>query len=168
MNFIPSPIKRNESKSACSACKKRCCDNMPGIVFPEQLKEITVKSVAKMLRNGYCLDWWEGDPRAKSFFDTPFAGQLSISLFIRPQIASKESKVFHGAWGGKCSFLTPTGCKLTFKNRPLECQALVPNEKSPGDCKPKKNYSYSKDKAAFAWIPYQDILQQAGDLVQSE
>lgn len=193
--FKSLKLTRNESNTACSICTQRCCSRMPGSVFPEQLKTITVKSICKLLRNGYCLDWWEGDPRidlkdvlkttqlalkaleepekysAELEASSPFKGkELTQCYYIRPKIKGYENNVFHPTWGGECSFLTPTGCKHKFTQRPAECQALIPNEAEPGRCGKHTGSTdkYSKRNTAIAWIDYQDILAEAGRIVDAE
>lgn len=158
----PTGVQLNENQKACASCKSRCCERMPGIVFPHQLKVITVTAIQDMLAFNYCLDWWEGDPR-------PDAEQLpapfSRVLYIRPRIKG-TNQVFHPAWVGECVFLTHRGCLLRFQNRPFECQVLVPNINHK--CAPDRNHIQGSGKhaAALAWLPYQTILQEAGHYVQ--
>lgn len=164
--FVPTGLDRNENSVVCSACTKRCCDRMPGSVFPYQLAGINAESIASLLRNGYCLDWWEGDPRTdKSNWDDPDA--MHRCLYIRPKVVGSENRVYHPTWGGKCIFLTATGCSHQFDNRPAECQALKPNEAKPGSCSGGTD-KYSKRNTALAWLPYQHMLEAAGNQVEYE
>ena len=155
----------NENQSLCSACISRCCSSLPGAVFPNQFKEITVEVILANLKSGYCLDWWEGDPREEMIGEYDHEDYLNQVYYLRPSIKGHENKIRHGSWGkeGDCVFLTSTGCVHIFKDRPRECQGLVPGMKdNHRHC--INDPSNNKKAAAIAWIPYQDILIKAADL----
>lgn len=151
-------LSRNESTSACQMCTARCCSHIPGSVFPAQLEEITANNILKLLHNGYCVDWWENDPR-------PNKDELSRAYYLRPSMKGFEHRVKDPSYGGyDCVFLTPAGCKHEFENRPLECQGLIPNENHPGNC--VGTLKISKRDSAIAWIPYQSFIEQAIELFE--
>ena len=61
-------IENNENISICSLCGS-CCKSLPGILSPDDMKEITVDSLEKMYENGYQFDYWEGNPTENPEYD---------------------------------------------------------------------------------------------------
>lgn len=165
---------RNESSKACTLCQGQCCRNLPGIVHPQQLEVITPEAILELLQSGYCVDWWEGDPR--NHFGTTWTGEDEVSraYYIRPRVAGiyhgKEladqvRQPLYGREGKGCIFLTPAGCSHAFENRPYECQALIPNKRLPGNCFSHiKDSKTGKQELSLAWLPYQAVIEKALDL----
>lgn len=143
----------NENISVCSLCGGKCCKQIPGAVFPEQLNDISVESLLQMYKDGYCFDYWEGNPTKDEKYDNVTA------YYLRPQTISAIGRMVDPSWGAQCSFLTPTGCKLSFDKRPMECQTLVANHLAPGNCT-SDTKGYNKKDAAIKWFPYNDIIEQ--------
>jgi Fe-S-cluster containining protein len=141
-------ILNNENTSLCKKCG-RCCNHYAGIVHPSQLPEITVKVLKQMFKDGYCFDNYVGNPT-----DNPEYDDLT-AWFIRPQHTNKIGQLIDESYGGKCSFLTDTGCKLTFENRPAGCQDLI-----PGVTKCVNTKGYDKASASANWLPYNKIIEQ--------
>jgi len=146
-------MKNNENKNLCSECGGRCCKKMAGIIFPQQLKEITVNNLSKMIQDGYCFDYWEGNPT------TDDENEEKTAYFLRAKHKGYEFDVVDPSWGGECVFLTEIGCKLDFYNRPFMCQALIPKE----DYKCKISEEYTKQTASVAWLPFNEIIKEVID-----
>ena len=147
-------IRTYRKSSFCSECKGKCCKIIPGCIFPEDFirnnKKIDRKTITDMVVNGtYAFDSWEG-----------FGGK-GVGLFIRPSTKGKEKLILDFSWGGECVFLTKKGCKLSFKNRPLQCRNLKPrkNKRCTGD---KRTGKY---EAAVAWSKYYKLIES---IVHSE
>lgn len=137
-----------ENKNICKKCKGRCCKSISGIYNPNDFQTITVDSLLKYFNNGnLSIDWCEGDIR-------PNINELSQTYYLRPR--HKEANIIDPSWGGECIFLTETGCKLVYSNRPQNCRDLIPNI----DYKKCHLGSMSKTKYIKMWLPYQDILQK--------
>lgn len=125
---------------------------MPGSFHPDQI-EMTVENIKNLLLSNMCaLDYWENNPSDDEKYNDVKA------YYLRPAVktAPKGSYV-DPTWGGECAYLTPTGCSLSFDDRPLECQVLVP--KADHQCGGEDTY-YKKD-AAIAFLPYNHIFTQA-------
>ncbi|MDO4282176.1 MAG: hypothetical protein Q4D02_00945 [Clostridia bacterium] len=150
-------MKNNENKSICSICGGRCCKSMGCHLSPEDVfrgEEPNVMSILKLLKTGYfSVDWWEGDPRAEISEDMA----LYITMFIR--VMNVNGKVIDPSWGGKCKLLTSHGCALSFEQRPKGGKALIPQ--ADFNCQS----SYDKKEAAIEWVPYQDLISRALDLL---
>lgn len=140
-------MKNNENKLICAECGGKCCKNMPGSVYP---KDVPNGDIEALLRAGnYAIDWWEGDPRKE-------CGQIGkASYYIRPKVKGVK-RLFDPSWGGECIFLTSTGCKLSFEERPAGCKIVKP---AKGGCNSKYN---DKRGAAIAWSSRSDELQKIG------
>jgi len=176
---LVSSLPARESPSSCGVCAGACCKNLPGTTAPQEwgrTRQEIFENVVKALRSKrWTIDWWEGDPRdVRGQSRTP--GALTQTYYVRPAIKKREGEVFHagGGWGanatGDCSFLGPRGCELPSGRRPVECRALIAgpyNEKEKyHEC--KGDARYGKKMNAMRWIPYQDLLYKAGNLVDSE
>ena len=140
-------MKNNENTSLCSSCGE-CCKSIPGIVHPNELKEVTVESLSQMIKNGYQFDYWEGNITGKPEHDEITA------YYLRPQTKKSVGKMVDASWGGECVFLTETGCSKAFDQRPTQCRALKPAEN--GNCSYEKKYS--KIEVIKAWLPYNNVI----------
>lgn len=142
-------MKNNENISLCAGCGK-CCKRMPGIVHPNELKEITVESLSQMIKGGYQFDYWEGNLTGKPEHEGITA------YFLRPQTKVSVGKVVDASWGGECVFLTETGCSKSFDERPTQFRALEPS--IGREC--KLGSEYSKIELAKAWLQYNEIINK--------
>lgn len=147
-------IQKNETKSICSLCKGECCKDCSGIMFPQDLGEITVDLLIRMFEEGYQFDYWEGNPmkdkrrgRGKTFY------------YIRPQHTNSKNIIINPTYQGVCIFLTEKGCSKKFKERPTQCRALVASKFEDKGC----TYSekFSKRNASISWLPYNVIILKA-------
>lgn len=147
--YKPLPIiNNNENKDYCSECGGNCCKYQPGAVHPAQLNEVTVEKIEELCDNGYIIDIFR-----ETFYIRPRTDEdtKKMAKYIRQS--------FLGA--GKCDFLTSNGCKLTFMERPLECQILVPNKvDNKFKCSTMDNYGYHP---CFIdeWKHYKDIFYKS-------
>jgi Fe-S-cluster containining protein len=146
-------LKNNENKSFCFGCGN-CCKQLPGIVHPEDLGEVTKEKLIEMFNNGFQFDYWEGNLTGQPEHDD------ITFYYLRPQTKKSVGKMVDASWGGECVFLTETGCSKTFTERPTQCRALVPKEDkkcSIGDQK------YSKSEMIKDWLPYNQMIKEVID-----
>jgi hypothetical protein len=125
---------------------------MPCAAWPEDFGTTTEEvllNVREALRSDYALDWWEGDPKGND------GDGRYRSLFVRPRVQGVRS-VFDPSWGGACTFLTPTGCSLTFEKRPHGGRFLEPKDIA---CTPQDD---GKRGASLAWYDLSDKLVSIG------
>ncbi len=143
-------IANNES-TMCGECGGKCCKHSSGYVWPEEITPLDYETIFAMLATGrYAIDCWDGDPRPD--------GELAQVYMLRPAHEDAGSMVDR-SWGGRCTFLSATGCELDFEQRPKDCRALVPKAALDGQC-PSPPEHNGKEGAAFAWMPYQDLMEQ--------
>lgn len=107
--MIELTIINNNESSLCATCQGQCCKRAAGIYHPEQVIDIFNNPDFKEWGKTYQIDWWEGE--------------TSI-YWVRPVHTNSIGKKHDASWGGQCVNLTETGCKLTFEERPIQCQAL--------------------------------------------
>lgn len=137
-----------EDKEICRSCGGKCCKALPGSLVPRDIGEVTVPALVELFNTGlYSIDWWEGDPREEK-------DEIDQAYFIRPRIKGTR-KLFDGAWGGECIFLTDAGCKFQLKDRPSQCRTLKPTEGERCVGAHGKNYY------AILWLPYTDLILEA-------
>lgn len=150
-------MKNNENKSLCSQCGK-CCKTIPGIVAPEDLREISVDSLTNLFKEGYQFDLWEGNLTGKvEHEDFTF-------YYLRPQTKRSVGRVVDASWGGECVFLGESGCSKTFEERPTQCRVLKPVE----DLMCHLPQEYEKKKMIEKWIPYNEIILQTIDKIYQD
>lgn len=143
-----------DNTKLCSECGGECCKSLPGILFPEDVGEVTHSNIKRLLDTGrYTIDWWEGDPRYVRERRRPL---MDRCMFVRPAVKGKEGETFDPAWSGNdCTFLTSSGCQLEPEKRPTGCKLLEP--KSLG-CRYRGKMKDSKREGALAWLKYQVML----------
>lgn len=157
-------IANNENPSMCTECGGNCCKNYAGGAIPSEFgapsKPVMMYKIWRALASGlWAVDSWEGDPR-------PDIDELSETMYLRPAHTNAISKVMDRSWGGTCVFWdNDGGCSLSWDERPAVCRDLVPNYLSTAGC--FNNEQYTKGAVALAWIPYQDIIAEAADAVQT-
>lgn len=149
--------------AVCTACGGNCCKSGPGITRPEDWGGPDRASMLQRLKaafatENYSIDWYEGDPRKQP----PKGERLSRCMYVRPATAKARGRLFDPSWGGTCTLLTPTGCKLEHDARPYECRALKPlppEERKKG--KGCGGPDIDKRVMSELWIPYQDVITAA-------
>jgi Fe-S-cluster containining protein len=160
-HLIQISKKMNLNPTVCKACGGSCCKQQPGITLPEQWgstrEEITAAIAAAFATGKWAIDWWEGDVDQK--------GDLDDVYFVRPHAVGFDAvRIFHGAGQDRqCTFLQKDGCSLTPTERPDGCLLLVPN-KDYTNCLPE-GIGNVKEKYAWAWRPYQDVIHAAAAAV---
>jgi Fe-S-cluster containining protein len=155
-----------DNPELCKACGGKCCKNLPGFFFPEQLgkNEDEIRSqLLEMFKTGnYSIDAWEGDPRPEFEnvdIDSPKWDQRFTRVdIIRPR--GKGKPIFHFPWfeSVECVFLTENGCSLESDTRPMECQLVEPRKEK---CISHNRIGrHGKHEAALLWVPYQNVIKQ--------
>lgn len=151
----------------CTPCGGQCCKQSPGLMTPEDagLHEGPEKLKNLLLSKLYVLDWYEGDPRYISFMDP--RSEHSGVYRLRPVGATPflgYRGVVDRAWlGGRCTFLTDTGCSLPRDDMPAQCKGLQP---AFGACTMPEEVN--TQSIAIAWLPYQNILSEILDSLPEE
>ena len=143
----------NERPDICGPCGGACCRNYPGPYHPNDLgstREEVEAQVADLLSQGLAqVDWWEGVP--------PWP-------FLRPTTLDRRAGSNRSpTYGGACVLLTPSGCRLSFAERPLGCRSLEPA--AGMICGETK---YSKPEAWRAWQPHADMLWRLADTTKRQ
>jgi hypothetical protein len=139
-------VLNNERPDVCTPCGGRCCISGPGIAAAADFGS-TPQAVGREVRKRLRAGTWKVDK---------FAGRL----WLRP--AHIDDK--RGAWAvdppngtAPCVFLSSSGCRLTFADRPQQCRDTIP--KGPG------NGCAISHKAFLAlirsWVPFRHILGRA-------
>jgi len=170
--------QNNENPTVCAECGGKCCKWMPGPYSPEQFGAPDAQAIEErlfktLLEGTAQIDWWEGDPRSyeeKECLDDD--DLLDRVNYIRPPVMKAHGSFRHGAWSNEiCSLLTPTGCKLSFEQRPIVCQLAIPNPDKMGECLPAgeepEDYNEKQD-FSIRWLPYQDAIDKAETRAEKE
>ncbi len=136
----------------CGLCGGKCCKQMPGEAFPNDI----IRNFGGSLENAlnlcfasgeWVIDCWEGDPRKDKH-------ELGRTFYVRPRGLKDSSGLYNFSWGTQCGFLqVGVGCSLKSEIRPTTCQRLEPGEDG---C--KMHNGGGKQEAAIAWIPYQPLI----------
>jgi hypothetical protein len=161
------PILNNEDLETCRRCTGKCCKTMPGAYLPEQLDDAKLRE--GLASGKLVLAWWDGDPRPdRNCMDVDCDGtcercmspdRLRRAYYVRPRNLNSPSGPFDPTQQGTCTLLGPSGCTLTFDERPSGCQNLLVNKSDPGNCHEYAVTTGSfKHYAALAWVPRQDAI----------
>ena len=169
------PILNNEDRATCAGCGGKCCKTLPGAYLPSQLSDGPLRD--GLASGKLVLAWWDGDPRPdRNCFDADCDGsceaetapdRLRRAYYVRPRNVLSPAGPFDGTGKGECTLLGPTGCTLSFDDRPSGCQNLLVNKAEPGNC-----HSYAittgsfKHYAAVAWVPHQEKLLSLANATQ--
>jgi len=144
-----SEVPMFQPTERCRECQGKCCKALPGSWYPEDIPggPSLENIVAFVASRKACFDWWEGDPR-------PGRDELSRGLFLRPRVVAREDAVQDPSWGGKCAYLTVTGCSLSWDERPSGCRAVEPGDKCV-------NHGGNKGADACRWLECGAMLEDA-------
>lgn len=138
----------NQDPAVCVPCGGLCCRNSPGYLWPEQLGETEEARRARLielLQSGL----WQLATYESSWDDEPDV------LCLRPATADTRGQ-YYAPDGGRCTFLGPTGCRLSWDERPMQCRALRPRRHPEARC--SMTDGFVDWDAAQAWLPLQDMI----------
>ncbi len=121
----------------CKSCGGRCCQGSPGIwIDPQRFfdlffagKHLTVEQLAERLPELGLVMW--------GMSGIPIPAPLSLN--------------------SGCAFLTVDGCSLTVAERPCQCLALIPNQKTldqPQGCQCQAPAESSREVGNQRWQDY--------------
>jgi Fe-S-cluster containining protein len=132
-----------ENPEVCKVCGGKCCKTYPGLVTPEDFGAPDIEKLRKNLFEALSSGRWTVD----------WVKQEEGLYFVRPAVKGFEGSVFDHRYTGECTFLTETGCKLSFENRPESCRMLIPKIDERCD-----SQGYTRAVVAQRWKEYYDIL----------
>ena len=135
-----------KATSVCAECEGVCCKVAPGIMYPEDLGTVTAEEITRLLKTGrYAIDFWTEIER-------------DMTLFLRPRTQDGSMVVPFSEWGGRCTFLTESGCELSLRERPQGCRMLQPGPTNEEEC---DLHGHTKDHGKDAWMPFQAEIKAA-------
>ena len=131
----------NERPGICAGCGE-CCRTRPGAEAPERFLA-DPDPAAALARALASRDW--------------VLARHVTTRYPRPAtVAERAGGVVHaGAELSPCVFLEPSGCRLSFADRPRMCRDLEPW--ANGDCQS----TWDLPQAAEAWEPWQALVERA-------
>lgn len=132
-------MQNNETPDFCKGCGN-CCTTSAGIYSPSQVLPQLIALSEGYLDLGYKyqIDRWDGE---KPIY------------WLRPVHTNSKYREVDYSWGGTCINLTSSGCKLSFYQRPYQCQTLEAT--APKTCEQKALKSEMRD----LWLPFQHYFQ---------
>lgn len=165
----------NENRVICAECGGKCCQYLPGTYSPEQFGAPDVEAVEQHLFDAFVagtaqVDWYDGDPRPQEQWEDEDG--LSQAYYIRPPTKTNPKAIYHPAWNGEvCLLLTPSGCSLSFDERPVSCQTLNPTPDAAGGCRANEGHpdDYNqKQDFSIQWLPYADVIDRAAKRAEKQ
>lgn len=154
-------FKNNEHKTVCARCGGQCCRTRPGIESPERFMALPDPSAALatlLLQRKWGLETHYGVPYTPGV-TAPDPDR--IIKYPRPMtVGEQDPDNKDHSHPDDCIYLTPTGCELSFEDRPRMCRELIPD--SAFECETP----WGRREAALAWLPYQDIIVAASTKMQ--
>jgi len=140
-----------ENLDICKQCGGKCCKSYPGPATPDDFGAPDRQRMYDELYNALKSGKWTVD----------WIDQEQELYFVRPAIKGFESSTFDHRYIGECTFLTPTGCELSFDKRPESCRMLVPKVNERCD-----SQGYTRAYVVKMWQPYIDVLIKAATDVE--
>ncbi len=120
----------------CEKCGGRCCKQCGCSYFPEDFPDLSFEAIyRKISLNEVTID-------TLYFLESLYNPLDEPVYYLR--VANKK--------GGGCIFLTDTGCKFSYEERPAGGRLLVPFWSG---C----YYLYSEKEFIEKWMPYQKLLK---------
>ena len=132
-------IKEVTSKpEMCAECGGKCCQRCGCPYFPEDFTDLSFEAICKMIAlNKVAID-------SLKFLGSPYRPLDKPIYYLRTP--NKKT--------GGCVFLTETGCKFSYEERPAGGRLLVPFWSG---C----YYLYSEKEFIEKWMPYQKLLEDS-------
>lgn len=152
---------KNVNKTICSKCGGECCKRCGCYFSPDDFKEISFEALKTEIERGYIsivIVWGKMALRDLDVY----------ILRVRNQgapIVDTELK------RTPCIFLTETGCKLTYEQRPSGGKLLIPSERTShvsGKTERNCHSAYDIELCCYEWEPYQNILHQLAEYFQDK
>ena len=133
MRFI---IEKTLNPEMCKKCGGKCCQQCGCSYFPEDFMDLSFEAIYKKISlNEVAIDSFK-------FLGSPYNPLDEPIYYLR--VANRK--------GGGCVFLTDTGCKLSYEERPAGGRLLVPFWSG---C----YFLFSEKEFIEKWIPYQKLLK---------
>lgn len=142
----------NEDRQLCARCGGQCCRTKPGIEEPERFlngNDLTDGLEQALTSSNWVMEEHLGIPYGPGE-TAPDPDRLI--RYPRPATLAEQQQpgISPLPGSGVCVFLTDSGCRLPFAERPRLCRELVPDVcfecESP----------WGRREAALAWLPWQD------------
>jgi Fe-S-cluster containining protein len=150
-----------ENAELCTRCSGACCKNSPGLTHPSDWPPTLVSALADTLDSGYyAVDWREAENDEEAIY------------YVRPAVVQArhypiKEMIYHGAWGGRCVFLTDAGCELSLSQRPLSCRMMEPRKSLFGRG-PEHCWAHASHKSIVrSWKEHLQAIHDAARIAQS-
>lgn len=133
------------NKGLCSKCKGRCCKDSGCFFMPDDFEKIE-------------YEYLKNEIETKKYISIAAVNSVSGIVFpifrLYLKVRNVDSPICNCSTKGTCMLLTPTGCSLTFKDRPTGGKILIPKE--DGKC----YATIRHDEVIGAWRQYEDVLKK--------
>ena len=134
-------MRNNETPHFCRDCGK-CCASYPGGWLPS---EISIERQKTLLESHLAV--WD-------YYTIYNDEECRDRYYLRPANVKehRKRKNFADSWpSGACIFLSSSGCKLSWEERPWECKDLKAT--GPGECSGTKDLKgmMNKDWISREW-----------------
>lgn len=120
---------------SCSKCAA-LCQRKPGIFAPGEATKAAASiglSLPEFFKRYGAVDFWQQnrDPEPIHFITPAWQSSDPLLSQLLEDMRGRHVSFAEGFMFGPCALLTPTGCRLSFENRPAECRAAYGCEPDP-------------------------------------
>ena len=148
--------KRNENLKVCAKCGGKCCKTAPCHYSPSDFKDLSYKAMKKVIKKtGYIAILKLPGHLCELIYEDLHVDRPDFYVLrVRTKctgIATEAGKI---ADFDECINLTPTGCKLSYDERPMGARLLIPRSKE------KCMQLYNMEACTADWEKHQEVLRK--------
>lgn len=145
-----------ENPEVCKECGGVCCQRAPCHWSPKDIEDLSYRGLKKLLREKQYISVlrFPGSVCESCLKEVEHTGLYYYILRTRTRstgIAAVAKKMDED---DKCMLLTPDGCSISFKERPMGARLLIPERNR------KCRHLYDLDDCIYDWKDHQDVLRK--------
>lgn len=131
------------NQNLCKKCQGKCCKETGCFFMPEDFEKMELSYLRQRIDYGYIT----------IAVITSNLGVLLSTPVLYLKIRNKGASICDVSRKGECILLTPTGCKLSFEERPSGGKGLIPD-------RPICHSIFTQVDIIEAWEPFDKILRE--------
>ena len=131
------------NQDLCKKCQGKCCKETGCFFMPEDFEKMELNFLKKRINEGYIT----------IAVITSNLGMILPTPVLYLKIRNKGASICDVSRTGECELLTPTGCKLSFKERPSGGKGLIPDT-------PICHSIFTSVEVIERWKPYDKLLRE--------
>ena len=148
--------EKAEKPEVCKECGGICCQRAPCHWSPKDIPDLSYKALKKLLRKKKYISVYRFPSGIceSCLKEVKHEGDYYYILRTRSKKTGIAAIATEVPKDDQCMLLTPKGCKISFKERPMGARLLIPEKDR------KCRHLYDLDDCVYDWQYHQKVLER--------